>query len=457
MLIRLLQLAVIGGGFAVALPTAPDNVSRDPSGKAPPEVMLDEREMTPERVVPEHKVRAGEDVVDWSVSILKSEAAWSRGYTGKGVTVAVLDTGIDKNHKDFEGAIDDTFDFSGSPVGSDDRVGHGTHCAGSIGARKNQWGQQGVAYECRLLAYKVLGDGGSGGTDDIAAGIKRAVEKGAKVISMSLGGGGTDPYIPVALKLAEDAGVIVVAAAGNDNVGSPVNYPAAYPFCIAISASDKQKKIASFSCTGAKIEATGPGVGVRSTYPGNRFADMSGTSMATPNLAGVAAVWTQWADEAKVPQKERPAKFRDWLKTTAEDLGNPGRDSYYGYGLPDLSKLPKGGDVPQPPAPGVDEVKLGWGDLTPEAQKKLRDAGYEDFGLSLKRKAAKVAPKIGAEELEKLVLDEKKSLVVAIGVKLDLAKWPDGYELIETADEVGVPPGVYKVGPVTRIGLEKLD
>lgn len=455
MLVRLLQLGVVALTVSLTLPKAPDNVSGDPTGKKPPEVSLGDREMTPERVIPERKAKDDGDAVDWSVAILHAEDAWKRGYTGKGVTVAVLDTGIDVNHKDLKDAIDEAYDFSGSPVGADDRVGHGTHCAGSIGARKNTWGQMGVAYECRILAYKVLGDGGSGGVDDIAAGIKRAVEKGAKVISMSLGGPGSDPYIPPALKLAEDAGVIVVVAAGNDNIGSPVNYPAAYPFCIAISASDRDKKIASFSCTGPKIEATGPGVGVRSTYPGNRFADMSGTSMATPNIAGVAAVWSQWADEAKVPMKDRPARFRAWLKDTAEDLGSTGRDSYYGYGLPDLSKLPAKGDpVPPPPPPGGDEVKLGWNDLTPEARKKLEEAGYTDFNLGLKRQATKKAPKISVEEIEKRVLEGGQTLVIAVAVPLDLKKYPDGFEV---DGAISLEPGVYRVGPKKLIGVEKLE
>jgi subtilisin len=461
MLIRALQVGVIALAGALTLPSAPDNVSGDPKGKKPPEVHLDEREMTPERIVPERKAKDDGDAVDWSVSQMKSEAAWARGYTGKGVVVAVLDTGIDKDHKDLADALIDARDFTGSRTGTTDVVGHGTHCAGSIAARKNGWGLQGVAYESKLLVGKVLGDSGSGGVDGIAAGIEWAVANGAKVISMSLGGGGSDPYIPEALKKAEAAGVLVIVAAGNDGNGRPVNFPAAYPFCVAVSAVDKDKRLANFSCTGSKIEVCGPGVGVRSTYPGNRFADMSGTSMATPNVAGAATVWTQWADEAKVPQKDRPAKFREWLKLDAEDLGSKGRDSSFGYGLPDLSKLPKGDVQPPPVTPPVptpgDEVKLGWDDLTDAAKKRLIEAGYADFDLRLKRKAKAAAPKITVEEAEKRVLEKGETLIVAVGVPLDLAKYPGGFELDAKAEDLSLAPGVYKLGPKLLIGIEKLE
>lgn len=455
MLIRLFQLSVVGLVTALALPKAPDNVSGDPKGKSPPEVRLGEDEMLPERVIPEHKVKDDGDVVDWSVEQVGAPAAWAKGYTGKGVKVAVLDTGIDSDHKDLKDGIDSVKDFTGSRSGTTDVVGHGTHCAGSIAARKNGWGTQGVAYESRLLIGKVLGDSGSGSVEGIAQGIEWAVANGAKVISMSLGGPGSDPYIPDALKKAEAAGVIVVVAAGNDGNGRPVNYPAAYESCVAVSAIDKNKQLAAFSCTGRKIEATGPGVGVRSTYPGNRFADLSGTSMATPNVAGVAALFSQWADEAKVPQVERPAKFRAWLAATAEDLGAKGRDANFGYGLPRSGELKAETPVPPTPTPPAAGVDLGWKDLTPEAQERLRKAGFTEFTFRL-GKATAVAPKIGVEELVKRV-SAGETLVVAVGVPLDTVKYPKGYELEADAEALGIDPGVYEASPVTKVSLKPLE
>ena len=450
-MVRFLQALFVALSASIPL-TPPHNVSDDPRGDKPAEVRLDDIEMTPSVVIPEHKASQTADVIDWSVTFVGADTAWARGLTGKGVIVAVLDTGIDTNHKDFDGAILEAKDFTGSRTGTADVVGHGTHCAGSIAARKNGWGMQGVAYECQLLAIKVLGDSGSGRTDHIAQGLRYAVEKGARVASLSLGGPGTDPFMPDALKAAEDAGVIVIAANGNDN-GGPVSFPAAYPTAIAISAVDKNKRLASFSNVGRKTEATGPGVGVRAPFPGNRFADLSGTSMATPNVAGVAVLWSQWADEQKLPLKGRPALFRKWLES-AEDLGEPGRDSRFGWGLPSAGKI-EGKAPPQPPAPapGKPGLLLDETDLNEKGLKKLRDFGLDKLRLEFGGNAQKAVPKISAEAAAGRV-KAGETLVVAIGVPLDLARWPDGLEMEEGPEAFGIEAGTYKLSPVTKVQLE---
>lgn len=434
------------------LPNPPANVSSDPRGEQPPQFGIPPGEKVELLLVAERLAGlAGEDAVDWSVKSLNAEAAWKQGVTGKGVKVAVLDTGIAAGHRDLKDGVKGSKDFTGSRVGSDDKNGHGTHCAGSIGARKNGWGLVGVAYDCDLYAGKVLGDGGSGSVDGIRDGILWAVtEVDADVISMSLGGGGAESYIPVGLKAAEEKGVIVLCAAGNDGNGRPVNYPAAYPFPLAVSAIDSGLKLASFSCTGSKVEVCGPGVNVRSTYPGagdGLFADLSGTSMATPNVAGAAALWVQ-ADKAKGGErKTRPQRFRDWLKATAKDLGSDGRDASYGYGLPDCGTLKLDGEQPPPP-PGPQppaKIVIDPSKLTDAAKDELRKGGIGDFKLEITPLPPKPvdAPRLPADRIAERLRRSGGKQVVFVGVDADLAKYPDG--VILTDPPAGLKPGVYEV------------
>lgn len=336
-------------------------------------ISLPPSELQPDALTHPRALQAG-DGIDWSVKSVNAPAAWAKGLTGKGVKVGIIDTGVDKDHRDLKDGLKKAKDFTGSPYGADDRVGHGTHCLGSIGARKNNWGLVGVAYECDMYAYKALGDAGSGRSDWIAAAIDEAVADGVDIIPMSLGANEPDDFIGPAVARAKAKGILVIAAAGNDR-GGPVSWPGAYPGSFAISAVDVNLVLADFSNVGPEVRATGPGVNVRSCYPGvgdGLFATMSGTSMATPNVAGVAALWVQADITAKGDKLTRPARFDAWLKATAKDLGEPGRDRKFGYGLPDAGKIGdavKPPDEPKPPVPGT-----GAG-LTLEQVAKLTDLG----------------------------------------------------------------------------------
>lgn len=450
-------------------PIPPANVSNDPTGVAPPEFSIPPGEVVGPLLEAEKvQAKAGEDFVDWSVKAVGAEAAWAKGITGKGVKVAVLDTGIDPDHRDLEVGFKGGKDFTNSRNGFRDSNSHGTHCAGSIGARKNGWGVQGVAYECDLYAGKVLGDNGSGSVAGIRDGILWAVnDVKADVISMSLGGGGTESYIPVGLKAAEDAGVIVVAAAGNDGNSRPVNYPAAYPFPIAISAVDVSLRLANFSCTGTKVEATGPGVNVRSALPGDKFGDYSGTSMATPNVSGVAALWVQADMAAGGEKKTRPGRFRAFMATTNKDLGVAGRDSSFGWGLPDASKIelktnpnpppPVTPPPVTPPAPGKG-IQLDESDLNEKGQKKLKDGGMKGFKWeSVPGDGAApppvTVPKMTSEEMEKKVLGGE-TVVAFVGVPPDPAAHPTGVVLVDPPADL--EPGVYEFSRHTVVMYKKL-
>lgn len=318
------------------------------------------------------------DERDWGLGTLKVPDAWSKT-KGKGALVAVLDTGIDATHTDLKDRVKDAKDFSGArKKGAADGNGHGTHCAGVIAASEDGKGMVGVAPEAMLLAGKVLDDSGSGWNSDIARGIDWAVDAGADVISMSLGGPSSDSATSAAVQKAEAAGVIVIAAAGNSGPrDGTVGYPGNYPSVIAVAAVDKNEKVADFSSRGKAVYVAAPGVNVRSTYPKQRFASMSGTSMATPHVAGLAALWVSAHPEVK--KTDRPAAFRKALEAAAKDLPPVGRDNASGYGLPLAPALVGGGTEPPPDYSLVPVIR--WGDLTPAAQKRLIDAGLDPAKL----------------------------------------------------------------------------
>lgn len=368
---------------------------------APPQVRIPDGERIPESVVallpevapepragrpPVYRVPPGELVphamevcgaqvaerTDWGVKLLGAPAAWTTT-RGKGVRVAVLDTGIDATHPDLRDGIAAVKDFTASHSGPADVQGHGTHCAGVIGARANGFGVVGIAPEASILAGKVLGDDGSGGTAGIAQGIDWAAGQGADVISMSLGGPADTGDIHAAVTRAVAKGVIVVAAAGNDGPKGAVGYPGGLPDCVCVAAVDQGKAVAPFSSRGANVFVAAPGVNVLSTYPGSRLATMSGTSMATPHVAGLAALWC--AANPAVAKAARPAAFKAALRAASADLPPPGRDAQSGFGFPSAVALVTKPKADEPPAPNQVYIDIdnkiitaprGWQIVTPK-------------------------------------------------------------------------------------------
>ena len=254
---------------------------------------------------------------DWHLNWIQAQDAWQAGYAGSGVIVAVVDTGVDSshidlgqnlwrnideipgNHKDDDGNgyIDDIYgyDFVNGDAYALDDNGHGTHVAGLIAGLRNATGVTGVAYQAQIMSVKVMDTEGAGYAHDIAAGIYYAVNNGAGVINLSLGGG-YSADIASALSYAVSRQVIVCMASGNSHQQNPI-YPAALAQTlggIAVGAVDKSGALASFSNgagSGTPYDfVVAPGVNVYSTYPGNMYALMSGTSMATPIVSGAAAL-----------------------------------------------------------------------------------------------------------------------------------------------------------------------
>ncbi len=253
------------------------------------------------------------------------------GSGGNGMTVAVLDTGIDQNHPDF---INNTIDCQAFGYSTcEDGYGHGTHVAGTILANGKIVG---VAPATNLIVVKVCNDTGSCPGDNIASGIHYAVENGADIISMSIGGDYPDSQIRTAIEYAVGEGLLVVAAAGNDGPAEgSIDYPSAYPQVVAVTAIDSNENVASWSSKGindgddtiiseGEVELAGPGASVESSYNNGCYAYMSGTSMATPHISGLAA--KLWQGTASTT--------RQYLRTIAKDIDIPGYDIASGYGLP---------------------------------------------------------------------------------------------------------------------------
>jgi subtilisin family serine protease len=346
----------------------------------PPRVGLPPGEVKPSKVF---QVLEKDATPDWGVLMLGCPDAW-KVTKGKGVKVAVLDTGATLAHPDLKDSYVGSKDFTASATGVKDVQGHGTHCAGSIGARGLL---PGVAPECLIYAGKVLDDTGSGGVDEIAAGITYAVKTWeVDVISMSLGGSSADSYMPPAIKSAIAAGVIVVCAAGNEGPGENTEgYPGHYPDSLSVAACDKLRNIANFSSRGTNVFITGPGVDIRSTYKDGQYATMSGTSMATPHIAGVAALWV--ASHPEIAKVDRPAAFR---KALAASTKFTDRTTARGYGFPDAVKV-VGTPVLAPPAPKPGIITVGFSDLSAAKQSELKVSGLDVFSMSFGT-ASKPAP-----------------------------------------------------------------
>lgn len=320
-----------------------------------PPIVVQDVQLPPDELVPDklllHTLNG--ERRDWGHTTLDIETAQKLA-TGKGVLVAVLDTGVDVDHPDLKGSVTESKDFTNSRSGSADVAGHGSHVAGIIGARRNDVGVVGVAPDCQLLNLKCLGDSGSGTDVGIADAIDYAVSKKAKVINGSLGSSQPSQRIIDAVNRALKAGVICIFAAGNSGPGEgTVGWPGAMPGVICVAATDKGDVVARFSSRGRQVLIAAPGVMIDSTYPGNRYALLSGTSMATPYVAGIAALYVERCEAAGV--KYDSTAFAKALQDTAKDLPPAGRDTATGFGLVQPVKLLeaiKGDTPPTPPAPG---------------------------------------------------------------------------------------------------------
>lgn len=248
--------------------------------------------------------------------------AWDVARGSSSQEIAVIDTGVDYTHPDLDGKTIRGYDFVDNDYDPMDLDGHGTHVAGIAAAETNNaTGIAGTAPNTRILAVRVLGADGSGTLTDIADGIRYAADAGAEVINLSLGCDCSTTTLQNAVNYAWNKGVVLVAAAGNDGVRTTFE-PASYSNVIAVGAVDSSNRKASFSNYGTWVDVVAPGVDIASTYPGNRYVYLSGTSMASPYVAGLAALLKG--------QGRSNVQVRQAIEYTADAVYGTGTYSTYG-------------------------------------------------------------------------------------------------------------------------------
>jgi subtilisin len=335
------ELPIISGSFstkeikAIESDVDVEMVEDDPVAYANQMVQPTEEQPTPiEQRAPirmEDVPSAASEVLPWGVNRIDAERAWNVT-RGAGIRVAVIDTGIDARHQDLQ----PNFGGGASFVPGEsymDGNGHGTHVAGTIGARQNGSGVIGVAPNCTLYAVKALNNSGQGNYSWIISGIIWCVRMKMDVINMSLGGRAHVQAFQNACDFAFQNKVLIVASAGNDGpADDTVTFPGRYDSVISVSAIDASGNIAHFSSRGHQVDLTAPGVNILSTLPGNRYGRKNGTSMAAPHVAGAAALTISSHRFTPVTQ------IRQTLLKTADNLGISGRDNEYGHGLVDAEQ-----------------------------------------------------------------------------------------------------------------------
>ncbi|SHM39770.1 S8 family peptidase [Gracilibacillus kekensis] len=270
------------------------------------------------------------DEVPSGVQLIKAPEKWHKGYKGNQVVVAVIDTGCDTNHPDLKDRIVGGRNFTkenyGIPSDLSDDNGHGTHVAGTIAANINGHGVAGVAPKSQLLILKAFDKNGKGEMESIIKAIEYAIRwrgnrnERVRVISMSCGTSQNNKRLHQAIQQAVRNDILVVCAAGNNGDGTSEtterNYPGYYKEVMQVGAVDLDRKLADFSNTNDEIDMVAPGVKIKSTYPGNKYATMSGTSMATPHVSGAAAIIVEQMEKEFGRRLTEPEIYAQLVKST---------------------------------------------------------------------------------------------------------------------------------------------
>ena len=353
------EVSLVNGLVVLLPPPAVEALSKAPGVvRVHPDVVL-EADKGPKKPPGGGKPQPSEEL-PWGIDRIDAKLAWGAS-TGSMVNIAIVDTGIDKDHPDLAVNIKGGENFVPDKRGRvnpdkwDDDNGHGTHVAGTVAAIDNEIGVVGVAPTAYLYAVKVLDKTGSGTLSGIVNSLTWCINNGIQVVNMSLGAEllPGDPAIETfhdAVKAVYNAGIVQVASAGNNGGPAGNHYPAAFAEVTAVSATDSSDATASWSNYGPEVELAAPGVSIKSTYKRGGYTTMSGTSMAAPHVTGSAALVIASGITGVDNVRSR-------LQTTADDLGDYGPDYYYGYGLVDAEEAATGIQTQAAPRrPGVSEI-----------------------------------------------------------------------------------------------------
>lgn len=285
----------------------------------------------------------------WAWSKIQAPQAWDVTQGSSSAVIAIVDTGVQRNHPDLDAKIVAGYDYVDNDAAPDDGNGHGTHVAGTSAAEtNNSTGGAGTCPLCKVMPVRVLDNNGSGTLANVANGITWAADNGAKVINMSLGGSGGSTTLENAVNYAWNKGVFLACAAGNENTSSP-SYPAYYSNCFAVASTNSSDARSSFSNYGSWVEVAAPGEQIYSTWLNSGYNTISGTSMATPHVAGLAGLLSS--------QGLTNAQIRDRICTSADDIAGTG--TYWTCGRINANSAVSGTTPPPPPPPPSSGIQNG--------------------------------------------------------------------------------------------------
>lgn len=277
----------------------------------------------------------------WNITSFNLPTTWQHT-RGEGVVIGVLDTGCELNHPDLQENLLPGRNFVDPSKEPWDDNQHGTHVTGIICALDNTMGVVGVAPKAKVMPVKVLDNNGNGDLSKVAQGVRWAVDNGAQILTMSLGSPNKVQEVRKAIQYAANKGVPTFVAAGNSGFTKDVFFPAAYSETIAIGSIDETMDRSQFSCTGKNLDFMAPGNKILSTVPKHWYAVLSGTSMACPFVAGIAALMLSFSRSHDFLPLTTVENFRDALRNYTIDINSEqidDKDFYEGFGIVDPRKL----------------------------------------------------------------------------------------------------------------------